>query len=62
MLLDGSNDPELIYTLHHLNLMRQPNEASGFFRRTGYSKTRSAYYSREPFGEKYPAVFGSMIQ
>ena len=45
------------YTFSNLNLIRQPNEAYVFCRRTGYPKTGSAYYPRETFGEKIPRRF-----
>lgn len=57
IVLNGTNDLERIYIQQHLNLIRQPNEAYVFARRTGYPKTGSAYYSREPFGEKIPRRF-----
>ncbi len=57
VVLDGTNDLERIYIQQHLNLIRQPNEAYVFCRRTGYPKTGSAYYPRETFGEKIPRRF-----
>jgi hypothetical protein len=57
IVLNGTNDLERIYIQQHLNLIRQPNEAYVFDRRTGYPKTGSAYYPREVFGEKIPRRF-----
>jgi hypothetical protein len=57
IVLNGSNDLERIYIQQHLNLIRQPNEAYVFARRTGYPKTGSAYYPREPLGENIPRRF-----
>ncbi len=57
VVLNGTNDLERIYIQQHLNLIREPNEAYVFDRRTGYPKTGSAYYPREPFGENIPRRF-----
>ncbi len=57
VVLGGTNDLERIYIQQHLNLIRQPNEAYVFCRRTGYPKTGSTYYPREAFGEKIPRRF-----
>ncbi|MBC7626506.1 SusD/RagB family nutrient-binding outer membrane lipoprotein [Ferruginibacter sp.] len=57
VVLNGTNDLERIYIQQHLNLIRQPNEAYVFDRRTGYPKTGSTYYPRETFGEKIPRRF-----
>lgn len=48
---NGVNDLERIYIQQYLGMYRQPNEAYVFCRRTGYPKTGSAYYGREPFNE-----------
>ena len=55
--LNGTNDLERIYVQQHLNLIRQPNEAYVLVRRTGYPKTNSTYYPREPLGENIPRRF-----
>lgn len=52
--LDGTNDLERIYVQQHLNLIREPNEAYVFCRRTGYPRTASSYYPREVFNEPIP--------
>lgn len=57
IVLNGTNDLERIYIQQHLNLVRQPNEAYVFARRTGYPRTASTYYPREPFGEDIPRRF-----
>jgi hypothetical protein len=54
VILDGTNDLERIYIQQHLNLVREPNEAYVFSRRTGYPKTGSSYYPREVFNEPIP--------
>jgi hypothetical protein len=54
VVLDGTNDLERIYIQQHLNLVREPNEAYVFSRRTGYPKTGSSYYPREVFNEPIP--------
>jgi hypothetical protein len=54
VVLNGVNDLERIYVQQHLNLIRQPNEAYVFCRRTGYPKTGSAYFPRETFTEPIP--------
>lgn len=54
VVLDGTNDLERIYVQQHLNLIREPNEAYVFCRRTGYPRTASAYYPREVFNEPIP--------
>ena len=55
--LNGTNDKERIYIQQHLNFYRSPNEAYVFSRRTGYPRTGSAYYAREPFNEPIPRRF-----
>lgn len=55
--LNGTNDKERIYIQQHLNFYRSPNEAYVFSRRTGYPRTGSAYYPREPFNEPIPRRF-----
>ena len=55
--LNGTNDKERIYIQQHLNFYRSPNEAYVFSRRTGYPRTGSAYYGREPFNEPIPRRF-----
>ncbi len=57
VVLNGTNDKERIYIQQHLNFYRSPNEAYVFSRRTGYPKTGSAYYPREPFNEPIPRRF-----
>lgn len=52
--LGAGNDLERIYTQQHLNFYRLPNEAFVFVRRTGYPKSASTYYAREPFNEIIP--------
>ena len=54
---NGSNDLERIYIQQYLNLIRNPNEAFVFSRRTGYPKNGSAYYGRETFNEAIPRRF-----
>lgn len=54
---NGSNDLERIYIQQYLNLIRNPNEAFVFTRRTGYPQTGSAYYGRETFNEPIPRRF-----
>src|SRR5690606_1258180 len=48
---NGQNDLEKIYIQQYLNFLRQPNEAFVFCRRTGYPRSGSGYYAREPFNE-----------
>lgn len=55
--LNGTNDLERIYVQQHVNLVREPNEAFVFCRRTGYPKTGSAYFGREVFNEPIPRRF-----
>jgi hypothetical protein len=55
--LNGTNDKERIYVQQYLNFYRNPNEAYVFSRRTGYPRTGSAYYGREPFNEPIPRRF-----
>ena len=55
--LNGTNDLERIYIQQHVNLVREPNEAFVFCRRTGYPKTGSAYFGREVFNEPIPRRF-----
>lgn len=55
--LDGTNDLERIYIQQYLNLVREPNEAYVFSRRTGYPKYGSDYYEREVFNEPIPRRF-----
>lgn len=57
IMLTGTNDKEKIYVQQHLNFFRNPNEAFVFVRRTGYPKTGSTYYPREPFNEPIPRRF-----
>jgi hypothetical protein len=57
MVLNGTNDKERIYIQQYLNFYRSPNEAYVFSRRTGYPKTGSTYYPREPFNEPIPRRF-----
>jgi SusD/RagB-like outer membrane lipoprotein len=57
VVLNGTNDKERIYAQEHLNFFRNPNEAYVFARRTGYPKTGSAYFPREPFSEPIPRRF-----
>lgn len=54
---NGVNNLEKIYIQQYLGMYRQPNEAYVFCRRTGYPKTGSAYYGREPFHELVPRRF-----
>jgi Starch-binding associating with outer membrane len=54
---NGTNNLERIYIQEYLNQMRNANEAFVFCRRTGYPKTGSAYYGREPFTEQIPRRF-----
>jgi|SRR5690554_701450 len=54
---NGQNDLEKIYIQQYLNFLRQPNEGFVFCRRTGYPKTGSSYYAREPFNEPIPRRF-----
>ncbi|NML40099.1 SusD/RagB family nutrient-binding outer membrane lipoprotein [Chitinophaga sp. G-6-1-13] len=54
---NGVNNLERIYIQQFLGMYRQPNEAYVFCRRTGYPKTGSAYYGREPFNELIPRRF-----
>ncbi|MBO9591639.1 MAG: SusD/RagB family nutrient-binding outer membrane lipoprotein [Niabella sp.] len=51
---NGANDLERIYIQEYLNLYRNACEAFVFVRRTGYPKTTSAYYAREPFTQAIP--------
>ncbi|MGJ7030815.1 SusD/RagB family nutrient-binding outer membrane lipoprotein [Niabella hirudinis] len=51
---NGVNDLERIYIQEYLNLYRNACEAFVFVRRTGYPKTASAYYAREPFTQTIP--------
>ncbi|MBZ5858883.1 SusD/RagB family nutrient-binding outer membrane lipoprotein [Flavihumibacter profundi] len=55
--LGAENDLERIYVQQYLNLVRQPNEAYVFSRRTGYPKYNSEYYTREVFNEPIPRRF-----
>ena len=54
---NGVNNLERIYIQEYLSMYRQANEAFVFCRRTGYPKTGSAYYAREPFNEQIPRRF-----
>jgi len=54
---NGQNDLEKIYIQQYLNFLRQPNEAFVFCRRTGYPRSGSGYYAREPFNEPVPRRF-----
>lgn len=49
--INGTNDLEKIYAQQHLNLIRQPNEAFVFTRRTGFPSFTSTYFPREPFSD-----------
>lgn len=51
---NGINDLERIYIQEYLNFYRNPFEGFVFCRRTGYPKTTSSYYAREPFHETIP--------
>lgn len=58
--LNGTNDLERIYIQEHLNFFRNPNEAFVFCRRTGYPKTNSDYYPRDPMNEIIPRRFWTL--
>ena len=55
--LGNSLDLEKIYAQEHLNLIREPNEAYVFCRRTGYPSLTSTYFPREPFSESIARRF-----
>ncbi len=57
IILGDNLDLEKIYAQEHLNLIREPNEAYVFSRRTGYPSFSSSYFPREPFSENIARRF-----
>lgn len=57
IVLGDNLDLEKIYAQEHLNLIREPNEAYVFCRRTGYPSFSSTYFPREPFSENIARRF-----